>query len=264
MPVVPGATYPTAEDVMNLARAIINDMQVSTAGATLTDNKPFTVEYLNMAIGDCQQYLALNGVTSNLVDDFILTPITPVANQDPSIQCYISTDGYFDGSVINATPVLPPDNIVVLRCWERVTDSGAWFTDMTQPQDGLQSHLPGPYVQKWEWRQDRINFVGSTSTEDIRIRYEGSLANLAPNSTTNPFSNTTIRIKDGKRAMAYLVASYYGDARGSAQAPTMLQRAQDQMDAIINRYTRRDQRIGYRRGAYGHSPIDGGLSGTYR
>jgi hypothetical protein len=261
LPVVPSATYPTAEQVMNRARAIINDMQISTAGQILTDSAPFTLDYLNNAIEEVQEYLAINGVTSNLIDDYILTPITPVATQDPSVQIFISTDGYYDGSVMHATPALPPDIIVPLKCWQRQTNSGQWFQEFMQPQDGLCSYIPGPYFSRWEWRQDRLNFNGATNTLDVRIRYEASISQVADNSD---FSNTTIRIRDGLRALAYMVATLYSDARGSAQAPLMRQNAETQMNRIVNRYTRRDQRIAYRRGSYSSGDtIDGSLSGSY-
>lgn len=246
---------------MNRARAIINDMQISTAGQILTDGAPFTVDYLNEAIEEVQEYLALNGVTSNLIDNFDLTPITPVATQDPSVQVFISTDGYFDGVEMNATPALPPNILVALKCWQRQTGGGQWFQEFGEPQDGLCSYIPGPYFSRWEWRQDRINLNGATNTLDIRLRYEASIGEVADDSD---FSDTTILIRNGKRALAYMVAAVYGDARGSAQAPAMRQLAQTQMDRLVNRYVRRDQRIAYRRGSYSSGDtIDGSLSGSY-
>jgi hypothetical protein len=259
--IVPGSTFPTAEAVLNLSRALLNDMQVSAAGQILTDDAPFTIEYLNAGIESVQEYLANNGITANLKDNFILTPVTPVATQDPSVQCYISTDGYFDGVAMHATPALPPDVIVVLRAWERVTGSGQWFQPLHQPQDGLPSHLPGPYLQEWEWRQDRINIVGSTNTEDIRIRYEASLAIVGTNAN---FSETVIPIKRSTRALAYSVVAQYCNARGAAQAPAMDAAAIQFMDQLVNRQARRDTRIGYRMGGYGHGSIDGSLSGSFK
>jgi hypothetical protein len=258
--IVPGSTFPTAEAVLNLSRAVINDMQISSAGQILTDTAPFTIEYLNDAIQTVQVYLANQGVTSQLVDNYILTPITPVATQDPSVQCYISNVGYFDGAVIHPVPTLPPDCVVVLRAWERVTGSGQWFQPLQQPQDGLSSHLPGPYLQQWEWRQDRINIVGSTNTEDIRIRYEQSIAITSGSN----FAEVVIPIKQGTRALAYTVAATYADARGAAQAPALQQKAIDYMDQIVNRNARRDTRIGYQMRRFGGSNIDGALSGSFK
>jgi hypothetical protein len=264
LPVVPSASYPTAEAVMNLARAWANDQQISTAGQILIDTAPFTAEYLNGAIQTAQAYLANNGVTSNLIDDFILTPITPVATQDPSVQTFISYDGYYDGAVMHATPALPPDTMVVLKCWQRQTGSGQWFQEFGQPQDGLQSYIPGPYFSRWEWRQDRLNFNGATNTLDVRIRTEATLPIIAPATTDNPFSNTVIRIRNGTRALAALVVNQYCMARGAAQQPAVEQMAMRYLDELVNRNVRRDQRIAYRRGSYSSGDtIDGSLSGSY-
>lgn len=264
MPVVATAGVPTAEAVLNLARAVLNDMQINTAGQILTDTAPFTAEYLNGAIQTASAYLANNGVPSTIVDDFILTPITPVATQDPSVQVFISTDGYYDGSVMHETPSLPSQAMVVLKCWQRQTNSGQWFQEFMQPQDGLCSYTPGPYFSRWEWRQDRLNFNGATNTLDVRIRYESLLPIIAPASATNSFSTTIIPIKNGTRALAYLVAEQYCNARGAAQAPAVSQMAMRFLDELVNRNVRRDQRIAYRRGGFsGGDTIDGSLSGSY-
>jgi hypothetical protein len=264
LPVVPSAGLPTAEAVMNLARAVINDMQIDTTGQILEDTKPFTAPYLNAAIQTAAEYLANNGVTDFLIDDFILTTITPVATQDPSVQVFISTDGYYDGSVMHATPALPSQAIVVLKCWQRQTNSGQWFQEFGQPQDGLQSYIPGPYFSRWEWRQGRLNMNGATNTLDMRIRYESLLPIIAPATVDNSFSNTVIPIKNGTRALAYLVAEQYCNARGAAQAPTMSQMALRFLDQLVNRTVRRDQRIAFRRGGFsGGDTIDGSLGGSY-
>src|SRR5271154_3442495 len=99
--------FPIAENVLQLARASINDMLRTTAGAILTDTAPFTVVYLNAAIRRVQRELANNGITSNIRDNVILTPLTPAVGSDPSIQVYVSQMGYFDGTNMNATPTLP-------------------------------------------------------------------------------------------------------------------------------------------------------------
>ena len=264
MPVVPSSGLPTAEAVLNLARSVINDTQISLSGQILTDTAPFTAEYLNMAIQTASAYLANNGCADYLIDDFILTPITPVATQDPSVQVFISTDGYFDGVEMHDTPTLPSQAIVVLKCWQRQTGSGQWFQEFGQPQDGLSSYIPGPYFSRWEWRQARLNMNGATNTLDVRIRYESLLPIIAPATTDNPFSNTVIPIKNGTRALAYLVADQYCIARGSAQQPVLHQMAMQLLDELVNRTVRRDQRIAFRRGGYSSGDdIDGALGGTY-
>src|SRR6516162_2975629 len=148
---------------------------------------------------DPYRHRAVHGFLSNVVDNAILTPILPVANQDPATQVFISALGYYNGMNTLSQPVLPPDLILPLSIAQRQTGSGAQFTPMMPAKGPLMSRIPGPYFGEWEWRNDAINMVGSTNTMDIRVRYEGRLPRISP---TANFSLTTINIRDGEDALA--------------------------------------------------------------
>jgi hypothetical protein len=127
----------------------------------------------------------------------------------------------------------------------------------------LASRIPGPYFGEWEWRGDAICMVGCQSTMDIRVRYEGRLPRIAP---TANYSQTTINIRDGEDALGYGVVFAYAFSRGAAQRAEAKAVWQEEMDQLVNRYVRKDQRIAVRpRGfAAGGGSIDGALSGDYR
>jgi len=257
------SNYPVLENVMQLARAGVNDMLRGTAGSILTDTAPFTVVYVNGAIRRVQRELANNGITSNRRDNVILTPITPCTVSDPSIQVFISQLGYFDGTNMNPQPVLPADLVIPLELWERQTGSGAQFQPMNQPMEGLTSRIAGSYFGQWEWREDQINMTGSTITEDIRIRYEASLARVAAGAN---FAQTIIPIRDGEDALAAAVVYQYARTRGSALRAESKTWFDDEMFQLINRYVHKDQRIAYRPRGFraGGGRIDGSLQGTYK
>lgn len=247
---------------MNLARATINDMLRGSSGSILTDNAAFSLEFVNAAVDACQEYLAVNGVETQIVDNFIVTPIPPTPSSDPSCQVFIGYQGYNDGVAQHATPVLPPDLIVPLRVWQRQTGSGGSFIEMTPARDGLKSYKPTGQFGEWEWRQGAIYLNGCTTIQDLRLRYEQALIDFG---TSANFLQATILIPRSKRAIAYLIAYQYAISRGSPQAPTVLQMAEEAMNQIINRHVRADQRITYRPGGYrSGSSIDGSLSGSYR
>ena len=256
-------TYPIAEDVLNLARALINDMLRTTAGSILVDTAPFTNVFLNSAIRKTQRYLANNGLASNIVDNFILTPITPVANSDPATQVFINAFGYNDGMNMHSQPVLPPDLILPLSIMQRQTGSGAQFTPMWPAKQPLQSRIPGPYFGEWEWRSDAIFMVGCQNTMDIRVRYEGRLPRVA---STADYTKTTINIRDGEDALAAALVFPYAFSRGAAQRAEARALWQEECDQLINRYIRKDQRIAVRPRGYaaGGGSIDGALSGDFR
>ena len=256
-------TYPVAEDVMELARAAVNDMLRTAAGSILTDTAPFTIPMLNSAVRRTQRYLANNGLLSNVVDNAILAAIPVVGNQDPATQVTISATGYFNGVNTFSNPVLPPDLILPLSLAQRQTGSGAQYTPMTPAKGPLMSRVPGPYYGEWEWRQDQICMIGSTNIMDIRVRYEGRLARI---SKTADLTQTTINIRDGEDALAFGLVRLYAFSRGAAQRQEAQAAWVAECDELINRYVRKDQRIAVRPQGYaaGGGSIDGALSGDYR
>jgi hypothetical protein len=260
-----GALYPLAENVLNLARSAVNDMLRGTPGSILTDTAPFTNVYLNAAVRRVQRELANNGITSNLRDNVILTPLTPAVGADPDLQVYVSQMGYFDGTNMNSTPTLPVDLIVPLEVWERQTNAAADFQYMQQPQEGLRSRRPGSYFGLWEWREDRINMTGSTITEDLRVRYEAAISRIAIPVAPLTYANVTIPITDSEDALASAVVLQYSRTRGSAMRQEAQQWFNDEMFQLINRHVRRDQHVNYRpRGYRSGGNIDGALSGDYK
>lgn len=256
-------TYPIAENVLQNARAIINDMLRSTAGQILTDTAPFTNVLLNMAIRRTQRYLANNGLLSNVIDNSILTPILPVASSDPGVQIQINQNGYFNGVAQLSTPYLPADLILPLSLAQRQTNSGAQYTPMTPAKGPLMSRIPGPYFSEWEWRQDALCMVGCSNTMDLRLRYEGALPRV---SATANYSQTTIAIRDGEDVLTWGMVLVYSISRGSVQRTEVKAMWSEEADMLVNRYVRKDQRIAVRPKGYaaGGGTIDGALSGDYR
>ena len=257
------SAYPICENVLQLARAIVNDMLRTTGGQILTDTAPFTVPLLNAAIRRTQRELADNGLLSSVIDNFVLTPILPVASSDPGVQVSINANGYFNGVTQLSSPILPADLILPLALAQRQTSAGQQFTPMQPAKGPLMSRIAGPYFGEWEWRQDALYMVGCTNTMDLRLRYEQSIARVAAGAN---MQNVTIQIRDGEDALAWALVSYFGFSRGSAQRQEALAMWQLECDKLVNRYVRKDQRIAVRPKGYaaGGGTIDGALSGDYR
>jgi hypothetical protein len=262
MPNVQSGVYPSANDVMDLARAMINDMLRSTRGSILTNTAPFTAVYLNSGIRKTQRYLANNGMPSQIKDGVVIT-LTPAATSDPSVQMFVSSTGYFNGSVILAQPVLPSDMILPLRLWERQNGSNGDFIAMEPAKNGLPSQQPGQYFGSWEWRDDNINLPGCVNTQDLRLRYEQSLATISP---TADFANTLIPIRDGHEALALAVVYRRAVAVGAPQRTEIDAEWKSECDMLISRQSRKDEQTVFRPGGYraGDGDIDGSLAGTSR
>ena len=98
---------------------------------------------------------------------------------------------------------------------------------------------------------------------DIRVRYEGRLPRIQVGAV---LSNTQINIRDGEDALVAAMVMIFSFSRGSAQRLEAKAQWKEDCDELINRYVRKDQRIGIRPMGYaaGGGTIDGALQGDYR
>jgi hypothetical protein len=247
-----GSAYDTAEYVLNNARAALNDVMESAGGDILTDDWPQTYIYLNQAKRLVEHELASNGVEFN-VKETVLTSISPVQTVDPTQQVWISQAGYFDGSTNHANPSLPGDLIIPLRLWERFSNTGNPFFQITPAIDGIEGALM--QVQQfryWDWRTDAIYFPGATMTNDVRMRYVSYSPELTSPASIVPFRRSAI-------AIAFMTAWCFSNPRGNAQANTLYEMAKTEMDQIVSSTTRKKQRKASSKRAYGGR---GGWEGT--
>lgn len=244
------SAYPNAEQVMNRARAFVNDAFRGGAGRILTDTAPFTVEYLNSALEELQDKLRENGVITLIQDNIILSPIPALAAPDPAVQISIGYNGTTTPSGILPSPALPSNVVAIERVWERQTGSGLPFKPMQEPMEGLPSILQGAWLNFWEYRGDAIYLTGSTQTEDLRIRAEISQISVDPSSASD-LDAVQIQILASVNAVATLVAYNYARARGAQAAQLMAADADKMMRYIVRRYTRRAQGVNYNRQPYG-------------
>ena len=249
--IVLAGPYPTAERVINLAQAMVNDPN----GRVMGDTTQNTYEYLNSAIEYVQDELGNHGISS-FTKEIVITPITPVAVNDPNVYPFVGYTGYNDGQTNHAAPQLPADLLCPWRLWERQTGSNAPFIPMGQPEDGLPSYFQSFRIREWKWRGDSIYMLGATQPNDIScLRYEARL----------PFvkeASDPINMRGVTNILALLLAYRYAKARGSVQADGLMADATVAIKQICNRNARKNQRRRYRRQAWGGSGGDWGIGGT--
>jgi hypothetical protein len=172
-----------------------------------------------------------------------------VASPSVDIQTYVSFDGYFDGVLMHATPKLPSDCMQVFEVWEQTVGSNLPFAPMAEPQGGLISSLQGPWLGVWEWRQYRINMIGSTAAKNIRLRYQSGQPPINPQ--PSQFAETIINILDCEDAMACEIAAQLAGPRAGAVVKKSLTDERDEhIDTMVNEWVRRAQQQNYRRAAY--------------
>ena len=102
----------------------------------------------------------------------------------------------------------------------------------------------------FEWRNYQLWMVGSTQTNDLRLRYWGSLPTFY--SATLDFASTFVPIIDCTDALAYKIATMYARMLGSPGLADLAGEAKEQMFQLKNAVVRRAQSIEYMRSPYGN------------
>lgn len=179
--------YPSLEVVSNLVRVYLNDWQkAATAtpgeGKITTDNplaSPQTLPALSSSIREVYRELRNVGAP-RLIRDNVQANLPANGLTGPTVQTYLSFSGYFDGQTLQPTPVLPFDMLAPVELWEQQTGNQLPFIPMVQPQFGLTSRNQTFALGEWEWREDRINFIGTLAPVTIRMRYLAALAQFFP------------------------------------------------------------------------------------
>jgi len=258
MAVLPAAPYPTVAQVMNRARALVNDSYQLGAGRILTNKAPFTVEYLNSALEEVQEKIRNNGVITLTRDNVIVGPLPPLPASDPKQQTSLAYTGYYTNGVWLSDPKLPSDLVAIEKVWEQIEGSGVPFSPMTQPMEGLPSVYQGPFMRMYEYRGDALWFMGCLSSIMLRLRYTAVLPIIGSDqinaqTQAESWATTSINILSSTNVLAQLVAARYAEARapGSPGATTAAANGDKYMRLITNKYVRMKQRIRYNRKAYG-------------
>src|ERR1700722_44092 len=153
MPVQTTSPYPTAEQVLEAARVMANDMQISIDGDILSDAQPYIFPMINLCYEKLQRRLIRSGV--NTYNKYlIITNLVPVASTDPTTQVQLMYTGYYDGNVIHANPTLPEDLIIPLEIWERQSLTNNRWCCMGRVADSTTTSWQTGGSRGGEWERD--------------------------------------------------------------------------------------------------------------
>ena len=268
MPAFAQSIFPTAQNVLDLARSIVNDAfpggvgMIPGAGRILTNDAPFTLPYLNSAFATLQRKLRNGGVTFPIKTQ-ILSNVTPVAAVSSNITVNISYNGYFDGVLNNDSPKLPSDMMQPYILWEQPA-SGAQTNGWNRMYEvgALPGYQQSNWQGCWQWRNYSIYMPGSMIAENLQIQYmSGQPPIYAP---PEQFTNVSINIADSTDALAYLVAMKFAEARGAADVTGLQTGFADALDDMIREYVRQSQTRRLVRGAFGtEAPRAGSYGGGF-
>lgn len=257
-------TYPSIQTVTNLVRSDIRDDMAGATGTIgegqiLVDNIATSVtmaNFYNSAVRELSRQLRLVRAPMLIVDNYVLSGIPPMngpmglAVADPSVQVYISTSGYWNGSTFQTAWSLPAGCFQVTKCMERETGSQNNFTHMAEPQNGLDGLTQTNGWGRWEWRQDRVNLPGSLDTRDLWMRYD-MLLQAQFVQAANP-ATTYLPIMDCEESIARKIDRMYAYRQGGTMLMMARQEEKDATNAFLNEQIHRQQGVEYQTNAYGN------------
>jgi len=281
---------PTLETIANLVRVFLKDWQagrnnIPGEGQITTDDpnvSPQTLPTLNSAIRWVYRKLRNVG-DPRVIRDNVQVNIPANSVTGPNIQTYLTYNGYFDGGVLNASPVLPPDLMFPLELFEQQTTSvtNLPFVRMNQPQFGLQSRNQTFALGDWEWRNNpttnsslvltpgtvnppaAIFFIGTLSQVTVRMRYIASMTTFA-SLVAADYPNVYVPIIDCEEAVAYRAAYIISSALSGMTpgAQALKGEAEDAIQDLRNSVVRRQQTTEYHRIEWNAGAGGGGYYGT--
>lgn len=240
---MPSAPYDTVENVLQAARVRLNDAIESIGGEILTDTAPFSQQVTNNAWRRLQELLSDFGLQV-FNRDLILTAVAGTTLTDQGQFVYFNFSEYYNGSSQTA-PLFPQDMIAPLALEERVNGSTANFWPMDQCFNGLPTAPRGPLNLVWEWRQETIYMPGATGATDIRLRYQGYLADFEDNTpiSATPWYGQNVPMMRALNPLAWYICSEMAKARGDLDAAEFDKQAEAGADLMFHRDWRQDKSL---------------------
>jgi len=225
-------------------------------GEIFNDSQAYVLPTVNLGWRKLQKKLIDKG-HPRLEEETIIFNLPVVTNLDPGSQQWISWSGFFDGTNLQKTPVLPPDFISPLRLWERPSVGAPSptntnlnrFRPMHPAPDALRATIKGDWNRHWDWRNDALYVPGSILSEDLRLRYSSYLADLAP--AAGGFVSTIVPITRSAEALAYYAAAEFVNPRGGVLGTTFEAKGDVAIDQITNSFSKLQQRASFSRRAWG-------------
>lgn len=253
----PVAPFDTWESVLELARTRLNDAIQSLGGDILTDNAVFTQTMVTGAWRKMQTFLAQMG-HSAFKNRAVLYNFPVYAATDPSAQTALSWMYYFDGVSFWYPPsvgLLPPDLILPLKIWERMSATGSNNAmpfpsePMSQALDGLPNRRPQSWNECWEWRNNTLYLPGSLYAMDLQIEYASFLpdpatVNSVPwYSTATPYAaNQLVPLMRCLSPLSLYLAAECSVGRADLDTATFKTEAEDETKQLFNLEAKQKQR----------------------
>ncbi len=185
-------------------------------------------------------------------DNLVITELPANSNVDPSAPSWLSWNGFFDGTTLDDTKVLPANFAAPLEVRERISGQNAIFQPMKCPLDGLRPGLIRTILNRiWEWRENALYIPGATGMTDLQLRYIKMLPDFPdpdyPGVAPTVWYEQRLPIPDCRSPLAWYIAHEALLGKDAAAAQVALQSGMLEMNEIYNNQSRADSRVNVRR-----------------
>lgn len=253
MPPIPPTSappYDTATDVLNAARARLNDdikTLLPTGGKLLANNQVFSQQVFNTAWRKFQEALS-NWGYSRLRRTAIIQALPQGGTLDPGIPAWLDWTGYYDGANFwPGQPAAPSDMILPIRIEERQTGTNATFCQMENVVEDLPTWQKCNRNGFWHWEDDKIFMPGAQLSVDLRIRYNFFLPDIE-DIGTDPWFSLPVPITHCTDSLSLYVCAELARARlVELEAAPYYEEAEAMAKLLMNRDVQQKQRVNLRR-----------------
>lgn len=258
-PGVGSDVFYTAEEILDYARLLANDVQGGMAGQELSSNRPRTWALFNLCYGKLSNWLEDNNVESATYAEQIIQLPSSSVYSDPSAQSRLGYDGFTDAAgFLYETPTLPSMLLEPLQLWQRPTDQNVPFYEMKQRLGGLgnawnygwNGGTYGSVYGEWEFRENSIYMLGGAyQPTDIRVRFIPSVPMIVQPTADQP--SPVIWFAKAGEALATMIAAENAEILNAPNATNLRAKANQQLDILARRAAKRENRAQDRRRGYG-------------
>ena len=246
LPPLDTAPYDIVDTVLNTARVRLNDAIQQLSGDILKDSQPFTQTMTNSAYRRMQEFLANLGY-SRMTDEEIITAVPICASSDPASQCWIDWTGFYDGTQVWTGFALPPKFDFLLKIWDRPSGFNCgWGEPLVEAMDGLPATYKYPRNGRFEVRNDKIFFPGTTIPVDLRLRFGQYFPDFATQGITQWYQQP-VPIMRCLDCFADFICIEACDGRDDVDSQVFKARAEEHAKLIFNKDVRRKDRSNVRR-----------------
>ena len=263
MPPIDGGGNPdifySAEEILDYARLLANDVQGGMDGQELSSSRPRTWSLFNLCYGKLANWLEDNNVESAMYAETIIQLPASATYSDPSAQSRLGYDGFVDAAgFLYESPTLPSNLLEPLQLWQRTTGKNIPFYEMTQRLGGLGNSWNygwnggtyGSVYGEWEFRENSVYILGGAyQPTDMRLRFIPSVPMIVQPQPNQP--SPTIWFSKAGEALATMIAAENAEILGAPNAANLRAKANTELGILANRSAKRENRAQTRRRGYG-------------